>query len=403
MSHYTFWNKNHCGTGDAYLTGCLNDVKDWLDSNTSWKDPITVWIDTKGASTDWTSGSHNDTSMVVKETLGSRVITPAELKSWVNTQDDGNSKTLRQGVADYGWPNLNQLDNDTSTGSVTDYGDIIVILTGNTNSLDSYANHYSGKSTDQMFVCPRVDYEDDFKRDENPSGFSSAEAAWVVCGNFQWGDHRQELMNQSYSDNYISHVWENSGSGYAELSQFAYSYIAISHGAQFLSRARKVDTFNDHVPLVSVRRSTPGYFSLKNKYGEKCLDVSGEGGGNGTDVVLWDCDGGDNQHFVYTMESQLRPRHATTKCVDVSGGNASGQWHNIHIWDCDGGESEKWKLQDIKPYFLNHEDTDYGMGTGGSSAGTSGSSLQTRNLDALDWAGQWDLVTDEDWPNDVKW
>ena len=400
VSHSIHANRNHCGGGNTYLTRCLQDVADWLDGNNSWDGPITIWIDTKSASTDWTDGAHNATSGHIKSTLGDRVITPTEIKNWANAREETND-SLRVAVAAAGWPNIQDLG-----GGTDELGDIIVVLTGNTNSLDNYAANYSGTENDQMFLCPRVDDRNDFDPTKNPTGFNDTEAGWVVCGNFQWGDHRQEMMNESYDSNFLSHVWDGSG-GYADLENFHHAYIANSHGAQFLARGHDGETFDNHIPLVSVRRSTPGYFTMKNNKSSNCMDIEGVRSSDGTKALLYDCgteaEPKTNQNFAYTMEGQLRPRHATRKCVDVKGGNASGEWRNIHIWDCDGGSSEKWQLQHSTGSFVNREDTGYGIGTGGTNSGAVGTYLFTRNTANLAWAGQWKLIARDDWPDNVEW
>lgn len=403
VAHYFPINDNHCEGDNRGFDDCIKDIKAWLDSNNNdWPGPITVWIDTKGASSDWTKVDHHQTAYNIVRIFGDRVVTPREIRDWARGQP-GVSPTasLRQAVGSKGWPNMNLMDNDRNTGGSTDYGDVIFILTGNTNALDDYAGWL--ESNIPLFVCPRVDDVDDFRRGSNPTGFSRAEAEWVVCGNFQWGDHRQQMMNESYNNNFISHVWEGSG-GYAETETFAHSYISVAHGAQFISRDHSASTFGNHLPYAGVRRSVPGYFKLKNSMAGNCLDVAGKLTGNGTKLVLWTCYNWNNQNFVYTMEGQLRPRHATTKCVDVEGGDASGEWRDIHIWDCDGGRSEKWELQYDNAKFLNYEDTNYGFGTGGSNAGKKGVKLWTRSRSNLNWAGQFVLEAVADWgTSGINW
>ncbi len=81
-------------------------------------------------------------------------------------------------------------------------------------------------------------------------------------------------------------------------------------------------------------------FNLKHDT-NKCLDVAGAGTANGSNVLLWDCHGGDNQKWVWDAAGRLRPGHAPQMCLDIEGNiHAVGQ--NIVIRDCNDPTVPTW-------------------------------------------------------------
>ncbi|MFC3492905.1 extracellular catalytic domain type 1 short-chain-length polyhydroxyalkanoate depolymerase [Glycomyces rhizosphaerae] len=72
----------------------------------------------------------------------------------------------------------------------------------------------------------------------------------------------------------------------------------------------------------------------------RCLDVPGSSSTNGTQLQLWDCNGGSNQQFTRTSAGELK---ADGKCLDAHGwGTAEGT--QVVIWDCTGGSNQRWTL-----------------------------------------------------------
>ena len=63
---------------------------------------------------------------------------------------------------------------------------------------------------------------------------------------------------------------------------------------------------------------------------------------NGTQVKLYDCNGGSNQQWNYTSGRQLRA-YAGAKCLDAyNNGTTAGT--QVVIWDCTGGANQQWNL-----------------------------------------------------------
>ena len=73
----------------------------------------------------------------------------------------------------------------------------------------------------------------------------------------------------------------------------------------------------------------------------RCVDVPGASTTSGTQVELWDCNGGSNQHWTYTSGKELRVYG--NKCLDASGGGTSDGTQTI-IWDCSGSANQQWNV-----------------------------------------------------------
>lgn len=74
----------------------------------------------------------------------------------------------------------------------------------------------------------------------------------------------------------------------------------------------------------------------------RCVDVPSASKANGTQVKLYDCNGGSNQQWNLTSGRQLRV-YAGTKCLEAAGnGTAAGT--QVVIWDCTGGANQQWNV-----------------------------------------------------------
>jgi hypothetical protein len=91
-----------------------------------------------------------------------------------------------------------------------------------------------------------------------------------------------------------------------------------------------------------------GQYSIVGVQSGRCIDVSNWGTANGTKVQLWDYIGGTNQKFTITPTSggyyRITPTHATGSCLDVSGvSTADGA--NVQLWQWLSGNNQQWSLQ----------------------------------------------------------
>jgi hypothetical protein len=85
----------------------------------------------------------------------------------------------------------------------------------------------------------------------------------------------------------------------------------------------------------------------------RCLDVPNSTTTNGTQLQIWDCNGGTNQSWTLTSAKELQVYG--NKCLDVAGA-ATSPGSKVDIWDCNGGTNQQWTL--------NSSGTITGVGSG---------------------------------------
>jgi lysophospholipase L1-like esterase len=79
-------------------------------------------------------------------------------------------------------------------------------------------------------------------------------------------------------------------------------------------------------------------FTLVSAASGRCLDVPGGNSANGTQPIIWDCNGGANQRW--TLSGQTL--QALGKCLDAPLNATAGA--KTQIWDCNGGTNQRWNL-----------------------------------------------------------
>ena len=73
----------------------------------------------------------------------------------------------------------------------------------------------------------------------------------------------------------------------------------------------------------------------------RCLDVPNQSHTNGTQVVIWDCNGGTNQQWTQLANGALGVYG--DKCLDVVG-HQTAPGSVVAIWDCNGGANQRWTV-----------------------------------------------------------
>jgi hypothetical protein len=73
----------------------------------------------------------------------------------------------------------------------------------------------------------------------------------------------------------------------------------------------------------------------------RCLDVPNSSTANGTQTVIWDCNGGGNQSWTFTAGRQLMVYG--NKCLDVAG-RSTVAGAKVQIWDCTGAANQQWNI-----------------------------------------------------------
>ncbi|MFF7159406.1 ricin-type beta-trefoil lectin domain protein [Streptomyces sp. NPDC008139] len=75
-------------------------------------------------------------------------------------------------------------------------------------------------------------------------------------------------------------------------------------------------------------------------YGGDCLDASGQGTSAGTKVVIWGCNGSANQKWTLNADGTITGTQSGL-CLDATGGGtANGTL--LELWNCTGGGNQKW-------------------------------------------------------------
>jgi len=80
---------------------------------------------------------------------------------------------------------------------------------------------------------------------------------------------------------------------------------------------------------------------LRNNNAGRCLDVPNVSQTNGTQVTLWDCNGGANQQWTVNTTKQIQVY--ANKCLDADG-SATTPGTRVVIWDCTGGANQQWTV-----------------------------------------------------------
>jgi alpha-galactosidase len=83
----------------------------------------------------------------------------------------------------------------------------------------------------------------------------------------------------------------------------------------------------------------PASTSLVSTSSGRCLDVPNSNTANGTQPVIWDCSGANNQKW--TVSGQAL--QSLGKCLDAPTGATAGA--KAQLWDCNGGTNQQWTLQ----------------------------------------------------------
>ncbi|GIJ57093.1 alpha-galactosidase [Virgisporangium aurantiacum] len=80
----------------------------------------------------------------------------------------------------------------------------------------------------------------------------------------------------------------------------------------------------------------PASFALASAASGRCLDVPNSTTANGTQPVIWDCNGAANQRW--TANGQTL--QALGKCLDAPLNATAGA--KTQLWDCNGGTNQQW-------------------------------------------------------------
>ncbi len=100
--------------------------------------------------------------------------------------------------------------------------------------------------------------------------------------------------------------------------------------------------------------STSYAHELYDNSSQLCLDVREGKIENGTDIIMYQCNGGWNQNFNYE-NNQLKLAKNSNYCVDISR-NAYYKDNSAMLWECHGGNNQKFKIIKNKIHPMDHQD-----------------------------------------------
>lgn len=322
---------NNCrGGAGGTLRDCLRDIRQWNDAHTQNR-PLVVQLDLK---TDdliggWGSYWQEQLNVAVLAELNAngRLYKPNDLYVW------SGASSIRQGVAQKGWPTINELR-----------GKIIVLMMGGplgrkNQMMESYVRTYGGWAS--SFVCPEVIEPKHFYANGNAHKFDDPWTnGWVVCGNQEAVKYWYKNTATAKANNQLVNLW-HSDQNYFE--NFHNMYLAAGWGASFISRQTRLEPGFKARPDGRRSSASVGFVLKSDANTSMCLEIGG-GYTNGSPVVLRACNGSLAQQWHYSDETQLRPVGGNAYCLDIKGGNGNHA-DPLHLWSCDGGASEKWQLR----------------------------------------------------------
>src|SRR6185437_11174415 len=111
-----------------------------------------------------------------------------------------------------------------------------------------------------------------------------------------------------------------------------------------------------------------GTVNLLNTHANKCVDVYGAGTGNGNKIDLWDCNGTVAQKFILRPSGNgfvniVNPN--SNKCLDVAGDNPN-DGTVVQLYDCNGTNAQKWNPAAIGSITTSGGGSPSGGGNGSS-------------------------------------
>jgi hypothetical protein len=114
----------------------------------------------------------------------------------------------------------------------------------------------------------------------------------------------------------------------------------VDNSATGVAQLRWGYGFGDTPPVNDLPPAPPGEV-LRGVGSGRCVDVPGFSTDNGTQLDLWDCNGGGNQSWNWTANKELTVYGS--KCMQVGGtGTAAGD--PVIISDCTGAAAQQWNL-----------------------------------------------------------
>ncbi|MFD9562165.1 RICIN domain-containing protein [Streptomyces sp. NPDC059994] len=138
--------------------------------------------------------------------------------------------------------------------------------------------------------------------------------------------------------------------------------------------------------------SGAGRLKSRFGYGNQCLDADFDGGGNGTKVQAWTCNGSDQQKWYLYDDWTWENAHFRGMCLDADFDGHGANGTKVQLWSCNGSDQQKWggRENDLAIYnvrFLNNYRTV--LDRDPTTANGAQVQLWAKNFQPQQW---WDLL-----------
>ncbi|MFH8447687.1 RICIN domain-containing protein [Streptomyces fungicidicus] len=85
------------------------------------------------------------------------------------------------------------------------------------------------------------------------------------------------------------------------------------------------------------------YSSLVNYKSGRCLSLEGGGGtANGTNAIIWSCNGGSEQYWFHATPSGEIRNLKSGKCLSLASGGGTANGTEVILWTCNGAAEQRW-------------------------------------------------------------
>ncbi|MDX2678206.1 non-reducing end alpha-L-arabinofuranosidase family hydrolase [Streptomyces sp. NY05-11A] len=132
----------------------------------------------------------------------------------------------------------------------------------------------------------------------------------------------------------------------------------------------------------------------------RCLDVSGAGQTDGTNVQIWDCTSGSNQQWTLTDSNQLTVYG--NKCLDVPGHATTAGTRPV-IWACNGGTNQQWRVNSDGTVVAVESGLCLDVSGGGTANGTAVQLWNCTGANNQKWTGLSGTTNSCALPSTYKW
>jgi Cellulase (glycosyl hydrolase family 5)/Ricin-type beta-trefoil lectin domain len=156
------------------------------------------------------------------------------------------------------------------------------------------------------------------------------------------GSYIGPLMSwlDSKNTSYLAWAWDafNCSSGPSLISN--YNGTATAFGAAYKAHVSSLPAASGGGTGGGGSTGTAGEIHAVGA--AKCLDVPNSSQAEGTQVQVWDCNGGSNQQWAPTSSHQLTV-YAGKMCLDAYN-NQTSPGTKVQIWPCSSGANQQWTL-----------------------------------------------------------